>query len=156
MNVQLTDLPEVTVASLRHTGPYGPAIGEFWYTQFWPWARAQGVTGGTRYGISYDDPSVTPPSDCRYDAAIEVPPGFAALPPAQVQRLPGGRYAMARFRGTTAEIGGAWRWIFSQWLPDSGLQVDNRPCFERQSPTDTGGAAGELFECDICIPVRPL
>ena len=156
MNVQLTDLTEVQVASLRHTGPYGPAVGLFWFNEFWPWARAQGLAGSTRYGISYDDPSVTPPAECRYDAAIEAPPGYTAPAPGRMMTLPGGRYAVARFRGTSADIGGAWRWMFREWLPDSGLQVDNRPCFERQQPDELGGAPGELVECDICVPVRTL
>lgn len=156
MNVQLIDLPESRTASLRHIGPYGPAIGIFWYTQFWPWAREHGLVSGTRYGISYDDPSVTPPNECRYDAAIEVPPDFVATEPARLLTLPGGRYAVARFRGTSAEIGGAWRWMFREWLPSSGQQVDNRPCFERQSPTDVGGMPGEEFICDLCLPVQSL
>ena len=131
-------------------------MGLFWFNQFWPWARAQGLTGGTRYGISYDDPSVTPPAECRYDAAIEVPSSYVVPEPARLQTLPGGRYAVARFRGTSADVGGAWRWMFREWLPDSGLQVDNRPCFERQQPGELGGAPGDLVECDICVPVRAL
>ena len=39
------------------------------------------------------------------------------------------------------------------WLPDSGWQLDYRPCFEHY-PLDAGSdAPTQRFECEICIPV---
>ena len=42
------------------------------------------------------------------------------------------------------------------WLPNSGLQIDSRPFFERY-PADIeyNPATGE-FSCQLCIPVKPL
>lgn len=155
MNVTLIDLPEVRVAYLRYTGPYGPKLSEFWARRFMPWAQAQGLDGRTLYGISHDDPAITPANECRCDCAVEVDAGF--LPPgdAHVTTLPGGRYAALHFEGAGAEIGDAWSKLFGVWLPDSGLQVDARPCFERYDPARLSPAPGR-FVCDICIPVRPL
>ena len=36
-NVKIVDRQPVQVAYLRHTGPYGPAIGEFWMETVAPW-----------------------------------------------------------------------------------------------------------------------
>lgn len=156
MDVRLIDLPPTHIAYLRYTGPYGPALGEFFGRVFMPWVHAQGLGGRTTYGISLDDPSVTPPSECRCDCAVEVDDGY--LPPgdAHVTTLPGGRYAALHFEGSGAEIGAAWKAIFGQWLPASGYQVDQRPCFERYLPEQLARMQGQGFVCDICIPVVPL
>lgn len=156
MTVDLDTLPAMRVAGLRYTGPYGPALGEFWGRHFMPWVGQQQLLGRTQYGLSYDDPSITPPAQCRCDTVVEVPDGFVATPPAVALDLPGGPYALGRFAGDALEIGSAWRWIFKHWLPDSGLQVDDRPCFERYTPEHQQSMMGGAFRCDICIPVRPL
>ena len=156
MNVKLIDRPPVTVAYLRHLGPYGEPISQFWQNAYVPWAITNNLMGSARYGISHDDPGITAPEQCRYDACAEVAPDFAASGGALKTTLPGGRYAVLRFKGSAAEVGVAWAALLRDWLPASGLQLDARPCFEHY-PTDamcdpqTGA-----FECEICIPVMPL
>lgn len=156
MKVEVKELPPARIATLRYTGPYGAPIGEFWAQRVVPWARSMRLKAGWRYGIGYDDPSITPPSECRYDAGIDVPDDFVASGEARIQQLPGGLYAVARFHGSAIEIERAWPWMLREWLPDSGYQMDDRPCFERQGPDDVGGGPGLPFDCDICIPVKPL
>ena len=43
-----------------------------------------------------------------------------------------------------------------EWLPASGLQWDERPCFERFSAATAMNPTTGEFSCEICIPVRPL
>jgi AraC family transcriptional regulator len=156
MNVKLEDLPPVTIAYLRYTGPYGAAVGAFWRNAYLPWAAAHNLLDRVRYGISHDDPSITAPEQCRYDACCEVPSDFIATENPFKTTLPGGRYATLRFMGTSDQIGAAWAALMRDWLPSSGLQLDARPCFEcypRDAAYDPQTGA---FECDICIPVMPL
>lgn len=156
MDVQVTDLPAVRVAYQRHIGPYGPRIGIFWRQTVAPWMQSHGLQSQLCYGVGHDDPSVTPSDKCRYDACVVVPDGFLPGGPASLATLPGGRYAVARFRGQPTTIGNAWTWLTREWLASSGLQCDDRPSFERFDPaTCTDPDTGE-FSCDICIPVRAL
>jgi AraC family transcriptional regulator len=155
-NVKLIDRDPVHVAYLRHTGEYGPAIGRFWMETVAPWMGTNNVDGRERYGISLDDPSVTKPSQCRYDACIQSREGEVLSGSPQRKVIPGGKYAALRFVGTGAQIGAAWDSILRDWLPQSGLQLDARPFFEYY-PVD--GAYDEktgAFTCDICVPVTPL
>lgn len=156
MNVEIKDLPSVTIAYLRYIGPYGPQCNEFWRTQALPWLRENQLITAPRYGISLDDPSITAPANCRYDACAEVPAGFKPSAPGGLARLPGGRYAVAHFSGTSAHIEGAWTEMFRAWLPESGLQCDERPCFEYYPSDAKYDLETGIFECDLCIPVRPL
>jgi AraC family transcriptional regulator len=156
MNVQLIDLQSTTVGYLRHVGPYGEPISLFWQGTVYPWLSANGLLGHPRYGRSYDDPSITAPEKCRYDACVEVPPQFVASGKALKTNIPGGRYAVLSFKGTVEQIGGAWAALLRDWLPSSGLQLDARPCFEHYPRNSTYDAKSGVFSCEICIPVAPL
>ncbi len=154
MNVTLAELPACKVAYLRSIGPYGPAIGRFW-DQFNQAREAHGLQG-IRYGIGHDDPSVTPPDKCRYDACIEIADNAAVKPPFSTAQLPGGRYALMEFAGGSATIGKAWMQFFKDWLPGSGMQIDARPMFEMYRESDRYDLQTRQFSCALCIPVAPL
>jgi AraC family transcriptional regulator len=157
MQVSVVDRQPVTVAYLRHLGPYGPAIGRFWQETYVPWAMMNRLgPQHARYGISHDDPSITAPEQCRYDACAEVAPDFIATGGALKATLPGGKYAVLPFKGTGERIGQAWSALLRNWLPASGLQLDARPCFEYYPEGAAFDPATGEFECQICIPVAPL
>jgi AraC family transcriptional regulator len=156
MHVNIIELPAARVAYHRHIGPYGPGIGLFWRTTVTPWIQSHGLEAQTCYGVGYDDPSITPAAKCRFDACVTVPESFTDAGSADIASLPGGRYACAKFKGLPAAIGDAWTWLTRNWLPSSGLQCDDRPCFEMFVPaTAMDDQTGEIC-CDICIPVRSL
>jgi len=67
--------------------------------------------------------------------------------------LPAGLYAVFTYKGAASEGANAFQYIFSEWLPQSGYQVDERPHFE---------LLGEKYknndpdsEEEIWIPVKP-
>jgi AraC family transcriptional regulator len=75
MKVTLIDRQPAVVAYFRHLGPYGEAIARFWQETYVPWAVMNKLGADhARYGISHDDPSITAPEQCRYDACAEVSP----------------------------------------------------------------------------------
>jgi AraC family transcriptional regulator len=156
MEVALIDREPVTVAYLRHTGPYGVPIGKFWGETVAPWMVRNRLIGQARYGISHDDPSVTDPERCRYDACAELPASITPAEKLLTTTLPGGRYAVLHFSGTAATIVDAWNRLLRDWLPDSSLQLDARPCFEYYPTSAKYDPKTGVFECDICIPVAPL
>ncbi|MHB8472595.1 MAG: AraC family transcriptional regulator [Gammaproteobacteria bacterium] len=157
MNVKLIDRQPVTVAYLRHIGPYGEPLSKFWQNTYKPWAVMNKLGGDhARYGIGYDDPSITAPEQCRYDACAEVAPDFVASGGALKTTIPGGRYAALSFKGTVKQVGEAWTALLRDWLPSSGLQLDARPCFEFYPKGAAYDSQTGAFECEICIPVVPL
>jgi AraC family transcriptional regulator len=156
MNVQLIDRQPVRIAYRRHVGPYGAPIHAFWMNEVAPWMQTHQLHARPRYGISHDDPSITDPAQCRYDAAVEVDAAFAPGAGAFATTLPGGRYASMPFFGTSLEIGGAWQALLRDWLAGSGLQLDARPCFEYYAPDARYEPESGRFACDIVIPVAPL
>jgi AraC family transcriptional regulator len=152
MEYEIKQLPEVRVAYLRYKGPFGAPIGEFWKEVFTPWQKAFGLVGKVTYGVAQDDPSTTPPSECRYDACVEVSKDYPIQPPAKEAHIAAGRYAVARFIGTGADVPGAWGEFFAQ-IHGSG-QYDQGPCFERYPADYAMDPATGVFEAELCIPVK--
>jgi AraC family transcriptional regulator len=156
MDVKLIDRKPTTVAYLRHVGPYGPDLSRFWQETVYPWMATNHLLDRPRYGISLDDPGITAPEKCRYDAAVEVEPDFVGAGQHVKTSIPGGKYAAATFTGTADEIGDAWMALLRDWLPGSGLQLDARPLFEYYPTDATMDHETGRFQCEICIPVTKL
>ena len=156
MKVTIVDRKPTTVAYLRHVGPYGREISDFWVSEVDPWMQTNGLYGKPRYGISHDDPGVTAAQKLRYDAAVEVDADFAGTGAYQKTVLPGGRYAVGHFTGDDRAVGEAWTWLLRDWLPASGMQLDSRPFFEHYPVDGKHDVQTGEFECEICIPVAPL
>jgi AraC family transcriptional regulator len=156
MQVQLIDREPVRIAYRRHIGPYGAPIHAFWMNEVAPWMQTHQLHQRPRYGISHDDPSITDPAQCRYDAAVEVDAAFVPGGGAFIATVPGGRYASMPFFGDSQAIGAAWQSLLRDWLAGSGLQLDARPCFEYYAPDARYEPETGRFGCDIVIPVMPL
>jgi len=156
MNVSIVDREAVHVAYLRYTGAYGPKISEFWMKTVAPWMATNQLMGRERFGISLDDPIVTKPAQCRYDACVASPDGEMLSGNPQRKVIPGGRYASLAYEGTGADIGASWDALLRDWLPQSGLQLDARPFFEHYPVDGRFDPKTGRFTCNICVPVAPL
>jgi AraC family transcriptional regulator len=156
MKVKVIERSPVRVAYLRHVGPYGQPLSEFWQRKVYPWMAANDQLGQPRYGISLDDPTITAASKCRYDACVEVRGRITVPGDSQTTTIPGGQYAVTAFRGTVDQIGGVWDAMLREWMPGSGMQLDARPFLEYY-PTDSSfDPKTGVFTCDIAIPVAPI
>ena len=156
MKITIVDRKPTSVAYLRHVGPYGKQLSDFWMHTVSPWMETNGLYGKPRYGISHDDPGITAPEKLRYDAAVEVPENFAGSGDYQMTVIPGGKYAVGKFKGNNEQVGEAWAWLLREWLPGSGMQLDSRPFFEYYPIDATFDQKTGEFEGEICIPVTPL
>ena len=156
MKVKLIERMPVKVTYLRHVGPYGRPLSEFWQRTVYPWMMANDQLGQPRYGISLDDPMITAADKCRYDAAVEVRGKITVPGISQTTTIPGGKYAITAFRGTVDQIGSVRDAMLREWLPDSGMQLDARPFLEYYSTDAAFDPKTGVFSCDIAIPVAPL
>lgn len=158
MSVEIRKLPPYRVAYVRHVGPYGGdgQIGALW-KGFERWIRAHGLRqpGTLTIGIGHDAPAIVAPDKLRYDACLVVDRNFRADRFVNIADLPGGRYAVAPFEGAPAEMSAAWERLFTDWLPASGYQPDERPCLELRTDFETLVSPGRV-RCELCLPIEPL
>jgi AraC family transcriptional regulator len=158
MNVTVKTLSSYRLAYMRNVGPYGAhsAIPQLWQ-RLMRWAAARDLWTSERLclGIAYDDPRVTDPDKCRYDAGIVIPADFKADAQVNVIDFAGGKFAMTPFTGTALDIAGSWDRFFGRWLPQSGYQPDDRPCLEIYGSDAVDEQTGAV-NCQLCMPVKPL
>jgi AraC family transcriptional regulator len=158
MSVRVTALPARHVAYMRYVGPYGPqGIPELWM-KLKQWMQTHDLVSDSTVtlGVAYDDPNITAAEQCRYDACVVVPQSFAPDRWVNVMDVPGGKCAVSEFVGTAHEIRGAWEELYRSWLPGSGFEPDDRPCFEIYRGNPSVDAERRAFRCELCLPVRPL
>ena len=153
MKITVVQRQPVSVACLRHTGPYGESVGRFWRGVAAPWLADHGLLDCPRYGLVLDDPQTTAPAQCRYDACVELPAGLT-LPDAPQASIPGGRMAVTAFKGTSAAIGAAWAEFIAAVLADPAHQPDRqRTPYEHYPRGASFDARSGVFTCQLCYPL---
>lgn len=131
MNPNLVQFEETRVAVLEHRGPPQQLMSSV--TRFVEWRRGcqDSPSATTRtFGIAYDDPETTNPTEFRFDICGELARRLHPNAVGVVEKvIPAGRCAVARHVGSTNGIGGTLHALYSAWLPSSGEQLRDFPCF---------------------------
>lgn len=105
------------------------------------------------FGIYYDDPELVPAQALRSAACVSFP-ATAPLPDGlQRGQVPAGRYVVVTHRGPYSELHTTYRWLYRDWLPRSGLQLADAPCFEEYLNSPQSTAPKDLLT-EIWTPVR--
>lgn len=154
--VRVEVLPALTVAYVRHVGPYD-GIGEA-FERLGRWAGPRGFYARPdmkSLAVYHDSPEVTEPAKLRSSACVSVPPGTEVSGEVNLMTLPGGTCAVAHFELRRDQFKEAWDLLMGEWFPSSGWQPDDRPCYEVYL-NDQRSHPERKFIIDICQPVRPL
>jgi AraC family transcriptional regulator len=135
MKVDITEMPELRVGTVRHVGPYnqitqaferlGAIVGKAGLS-----STLSQPPGSAMMAIYYDDPETTPLDQLRSDAAIVVPDKVAMPDGLVEQHIPGGRYACATHVGPYEQLGDAWARFMGEWLPASGQRIGTGTAYE--------------------------
>lgn len=152
-NVEVKSMPSMKAITINHQGSY-MEIGKAFETLFgWLGARNM-ITPATRMvGLYYDDPSAVPETALRSKAGAIGTAAEADEVTTQSTDIRGGDYAVLRHKGPYATMQAAYQWLYGEWLPESGREAADAPCFEEylNNPRDT--APNDLLT-DICLPLK--
>jgi AraC family transcriptional regulator len=156
-SVEVRELPMMTVAYIRHIGPYKGDAGLFEsiWNRLFAWAGPRGLIGGKDFRslvIYHDDPNVTGEDKLRMSVCITVPSATKVEGEIGKMEIDAAKYVIARFELDAHQFQEAWDWLYGQWFPASGYQPDDKPCFEIYPEEPKDGK----FIVDICVPVKPL
>jgi AraC family transcriptional regulator len=156
-NVEVKDVPAMHLAYLIYMNGYSmDEICETWM-RLDRWAVAHTAYSNTtiRLGISMDDPLITPENKCRYLAAITISPSIQKDKMVGIMDVPALKCAIFKVDCRGDQIQPYYRSIYKDWLPDSGMQPADFPCYEVYRQTPEPGNNG-LFGLDIYIPIEPI
>ncbi len=128
--VDVRTITPIRVAAIRHVGPY-MEIGNA-FDRIMAWAGPRGLLHAScrMFGIFYDDLATTRPEALRSDACVTIGPDTGLDGDIRLAEIAGGRHAVLRHIGPYAELPAAYSWLFGSWLPKSGEEPADRPCFE--------------------------
>jgi len=129
-DVQVVHFPETKVALLEHRGDprrLGDSI-----RAFIAWRREQGLppSRSATFNILYDDPATVAPEAHRFGLCAATERDVAAnAQGVMASTLAGGRCARLRHVGSDDTLAGTVRFLYAQWLPQSGEELRDAPLF---------------------------
>ncbi len=156
MDVRIQTMAPMTVAFIRHIGPYETeSIAKAW-EKLLTWAKARGLLGprSLKVGISRDNPEVTARDKLRYDACISTDRPFQPEGEIGKQELPAGEYAVVTHKGPYEGLYEMYDRLYGDWLPQSGREPADCQGFVvfRNSLRET---PPEDLVTDVYVPLRP-
>lgn len=161
--VKVETLKKMTLAYIRHIGPYAADEKLFknLYEKLYAWAIPRGLIDMGNLEktkdivIYHDDPGITEPEKLRISVGTVVPPETEVSGEIGKLTIPEGKYALGRFILSGQEYGEAWQYVCGVWMPGSGYQPDEGYCFEMYNYNPEAMKEGK-FDTTICVPVKPM
>lgn len=158
--VEVREFKAEKVAYVRHIGPYkgDSALFGALFGRLGAWAGPRGLLQDekARFLIVYhDDPNITEQDKLRVSVCLTVGEQVQGEGDIGTMELPAGQCCAARFEIPSSQFQEAWEWVCGTWLPSSGYQPDDRPCFEL-CLNDPSSHPENKHIVEICVPVKPL
>jgi AraC family transcriptional regulator len=152
--VKLLDIPERQVAYIRVTNAFQMERVLAATRAMIEWAKSQNIfSQGTLFGMSVDDPHVTPRHLYRYEVCLASSVPFKCREGMSKLKMPAMRYAVIKVSGDIHKVATAWDYLYRDWLINSAYEPEHAPALEvfldKDSATDWSH-----FELELCLPVR--
>ena len=152
--VRLVDIPERQVAYIRVTNAFEMDKVLAALERVIEWAKAQDVfSKGILFGMTVDDPHVTPKHLYRYEVCLASSLPFQCREGMSKLKMPAMRYAVVKVSGDLHKVATAWDYLYRDWLINSAYEPEHAPALEvfldKESATDWSH-----FELELCLPVR--
>lgn len=152
---KLMVIPEKPVAYIRAGGNYNSVDYGAYFVRMWQYIKTHKLfSAGIEHLVVYhSDPDITPSKDLRCDVCMVLPKGPVADGEVGVKTVGGGRYAVFLHTGPYAALGEAYRKICGEWLPSSGCELRDAPCFEKYINRPDRVSADKL-KTEIYLPIK--
>ena len=158
-DITVETLDEMTVAYVRHVGPYkgdSELFGKL-FGRLAQWAGPRGIFAlptMQMLSVYHDDPEVTEEEKLRMSVCVAVPADTQTSGEIGLMTVAGGEYAVARFEMLPKDYEAAWGLVYGGWFPESGYQPDDRPPLEMYDNDPSTHPEGKHI-VRICVPVKP-
>lgn len=154
--VRVIDVPERQGAYIRVTDAFDWDRVLAAFKTMIGWAKSQGIfPQGTLFGMSMDDPDVTPRHLYRYEVCFASSSPFECMEGMSEMRMPAMRYAVTKVSGDIRKVATAWDYLYRSWLINSAYEPEHAAALEifldKENATDWSH-----FELELCLPIQEL
>lgn len=152
---KIREIPAKTVAYLRAQGNYSKVDYGACFTRLWSYVKEHKLfsAGIENLVIYHNDPDISEAGNLRCDVCLALPKGPVAEGEIGVKEIAGGKYAVFLYTGPYTGLGSAYKKICGEWLPASGCELRESPCFEKYI-NHPDRVEAEKLKTEIYIPVR--
>jgi len=155
MNINLVEFDHTLIAVLEHKGPAENI--EHSLNTFRQWRKTTPYSPVDTYksfGLVYDDPDTVEPAKFRFDLCAEVNEVIPDNAQGLINKaIPAGKCAVLRHAGSLTTIGDKVRHLYCNWLPNSGEELRDFPCFFHYTNLNGEVPEDELIT-DIYLPLQ--
>ncbi|WP_367026389.1 AraC family transcriptional regulator [Methylococcus sp. ANG] len=152
--IRIIDFDDTRVAVFEHRGD--PSLIGDSIRSFIAWRRQNGLPPriSATFNILYDDPAVVAPRDFRMDLCAATEREVAENEFGVVAKtIPGGRCAVLRYVGSDDTLAETVRYLYSEWLPQSGEALRDFPVYLQRIELFPDVAESEAVT-DVFLPLR--
>lgn len=152
---RILEIPEKPVAYIRAQGNYSEVDYCDYFTRLWQYVKAHKLfsAGIENIVVYHNDPDISRADDLRCDVCLVIPKGPVAEGAVGAKTVGGGRYAVFVYTGPYTGLGGAYHRICREWLPGSGCELRDSPCFEKYL-NNPDRVPAEKLRTEIYLPVK--
>jgi len=156
--VKVKQFPERLVAYIRVIDSYKEGVVIQAFERLIAWAKEKKLFEGAQFfGMSLDDPMVTPQGKYRYEACMTIPPNFKIENNMEIEAmvLPKCKYATTKISGNINIVATATSYLFNDWLINSQYEPEHQ--YGLELFLDKANICNwNHFDLELCIPVKSL
>ena len=120
------------------------------------WLKSEKIYDkGTLFGMSIDDPAVTPKQLYRYEVCFASDVPFDCAHGISKMKIPSRTYGVTRISGDIRLVATAWDYLFRGWLINSKYEPDHAPAFEIFLNKEKA-LNWNHFDLELAFPVRKM
>jgi len=154
--VRFVDLPERRVAYIRVIDAFEMDRVLAACKTMIAWAKSQAIySRGVLFGMTVDDPDVTPKHLYRYEVCLASDSPFECRDGMSKLKMPAMRYAVTRVSGDIRWVATAWDYLIRSWLINSRYEPEHAPALEVFLDKEKA-ADWSHFDLELCLPIRKL
>lgn len=156
--VEIKELPARRIAYIRVLDSYREGVVQNAFEKIVKWAKEMKLfQSETIFGMSIDDPMVTPKEKYRYEVCITIPSKLKVNSNDGIETgfLPKCKYAVTRVSGNLNLVATGIHYLFNHWLINSSYEPEHQPGLEIFLDKENVSNWNH-FELELCIPVKTL
>jgi AraC family transcriptional regulator len=156
--VEIRQVPERRIAYIRVLDSFREGVVLSVFADMIKWAKKMNLYHTeTIFGMSMDDPEVTPKEKYRYEVCITLPKKFEIDPDGfiEITTLPKCKYAVTAVSGDLNLVVAATNYLFDNWLINSSYESEHLHALEVFLDKENI-CNWDHFDLELCIPVKAL